>query len=355
MHPLPLTLLLLSSLAAVNAGSTARGGQCNQGNNRLQTGTYQFWSECTATNFCSDAGVCEAKTCRKDDFPFGYAQDSHEIPDKCPRGEFCPDEGSGCQALIEVGNPCQMDRDDQCQAPPNFRELTDDTGRGRNFNGSVCLNNVCMWANATLQNNCTVENTAYIAYEVGGEFINIVSRDNCALGLYCDSSQRVCLNEKALNEACTADKECQSWNCLETGVCGKPSAEPHHFGIYVYILVALGIFGGMFGTLISLFFMHRKQRDADREKRLQYWKEQNAFHQNLKNMRETARMSILSLQDRSARSTMYSRNDDTQPIMQSVGTKSSGLRNYMVRDDGSDYDDGVMMQPTKRTQDGNRF
>jgi hypothetical protein len=33
---------------------------------------------------------------------------------------------------------------DQCEAPPNFKQLVDDSGRGLNFNGSVCLNNVCM-------------------------------------------------------------------------------------------------------------------------------------------------------------------------------------------------------------------
>ncbi len=111
MRPFPLTLLLLSYSAAVHAGAVTTGGQCNQGNNRLQTGTFQFWSECTATNFCSDAGICEAKRCRKDDFPFGYAQDSHIIPDKCPKGQFCPDEGTDCQALLAVGSPCQMNRD----------------------------------------------------------------------------------------------------------------------------------------------------------------------------------------------------------------------------------------------------
>lgn len=30
----------------------------------------------------------------------------------------------------------------------------------------------------------------------------------------------------------------------------------------------------MFGTLIGLFCFHRKQRDSEREKRMQYWKEQ---------------------------------------------------------------------------------
>jgi hypothetical protein len=31
---------------------------------------------------------------------------------------------------------------------------------------------------------------------------------------------------------------------------------------------------GMLGTLFGLFFAHRKQRDQEREKRLQYWREQ---------------------------------------------------------------------------------
>ena len=31
---------------------------------------------------------------------------------------------------------------------------------------------------------------------------------------------------------------------------------------------------GIFGTLATLFIVHRKQRDAEREKRIQYWREQ---------------------------------------------------------------------------------
>merc|ERR1712130_938635 len=107
-----------------------------------------------------------------------------------------------------------------------------------------------MWANATLGVDCIVENTAYIAYGTDGEFIDIVSRGNCHTGLYCDSQKKVCMLHKLLGDACTADKECDSWNCLVSGVCGVSEAIPHHFGTWVYIVVALGIFGGMFGTLI---------------------------------------------------------------------------------------------------------
>jgi len=73
-------------------------------------------------------------------------------------------------------------------------------------------------------------------------------------------------------------------------------------------------------------------------------------------MRETARLSILSLtNERSARSTMYSR-EDMQPILSGSVQKTSGLRNYMARDDGSDYDESPVVVPsTKKMQDGNRF
>lgn len=79
------------------------------------------------------------------------------------------------------------------------------------------------WANTTVGQGCVVENTPYIAYSTSGEFIDIVSRyivqfrasshsndpfsDNCVIGTYCDSSQKVCMQSKQLNVACGADKE----------------------------------------------------------------------------------------------------------------------------------------------------
>lgn len=55
----------------------------------------------------------------------------------------------------------------------------------------------------------------------------------------------------------------------------------------------------------------------------------------------------------SARSTMYSRDgmpSDEAPILQHAAPKGSGLRHYMG-DDGSEYDEGVMMQPTTTRRD----
>jgi len=343
------TFFFLSTSSFVWAGENTKGQSCNLGENRLQAGTYQFWSECDSVTFC-DNGTCQPRKCRRDEYPFGYTQGA-DLPPKCDKGSFCPDEESGCQPILTVDSSCQLNRDDQCEGPPNWKDLADTSGRGLNVNGSVCLNNICMWANVTIGQTCVPENTGYTAYGANGEFIDIVSRGNCALGLYCDAAEKVCKPEKNLGDSCTADKECTSWNCLESGVCGVSESVPHHFGVWVYVVVGLGIFGGMFGTLFALYFTHRKQRDQEREKRMQYWREQNAFHQNLQQMRETARASILSLpgNGNSQRSSTYT--DDAQPMLHSGVPKSSGLRNNYYNDDGSsEYDDGLVMK-----KNDNRF
>lgn len=111
---LPLTtLILLSWNPVVNAGRQTHGEPCNLDNNRLQAGTHQFYSDCSITNYCASNSTCLAKGCRKDEFPFGYEQDSREIPDKCPMGQLCPDEMDTCQDLLPVGSGCQLNRDGQ--------------------------------------------------------------------------------------------------------------------------------------------------------------------------------------------------------------------------------------------------
>ncbi|KAF9531591.1 hypothetical protein CPB83DRAFT_848424 [Crepidotus variabilis] len=340
-----LTFLLSSFYSLAHAGSLAMGQPCNPGNNRLQTGTFQFWSDCNSVTFCSDQGICENKGCRSDDFPFGYPKNSGDLPPKCPKGQFCPDEGSECQDILPVGSPCQLNRDDQCEGPPNYVELTDTSGRGLNNNGSVCLNNVCMWANATAGMSCTVENTPYIVYGSQGEFIDIVSRGNCKLGQYCDSVTRVCIQNIQLNGACSADKECDSMNCMSSGKCGVAAATPTHFRVWVYILVGVGIIGGMSGVLFGLYLTHRKQREIERAKRARYWQEQNAFHQNLLKMREAARASVLSLpqQNRELPEDLLQYSDEP---------KAPGLQNFY---DTSDLDFNSKIPPSKSKMNPGRF
>ena len=79
---------------------------------------------------------------------------------------------------------------------------------------------------------------------------------------------------------------------------------------------------------------------------------QNAFHQNLLQMRETARASIRSLPGNtgSARSTLYSRDgvmSEAAPILSNAAPKGSGLRHYLADDGSSEFEDGISMQPTR--------
>jgi hypothetical protein len=43
--------------------------------------------------------------------------------------------------LVPAGHPCELNRDEQCAAPPNWEDLAST----QNFNGSLCLRSVCMF------------------------------------------------------------------------------------------------------------------------------------------------------------------------------------------------------------------
>ena len=106
-----LTLFLFSWISIIHAGSVHHDQPCNIKLNRLLAGSLQFTSECDSQTFCNSTGLCQKRGCRRDDFPFGYSQGDKGIPDKCPKGQFCPDEMDQCQPLLPVGSPCQLNRD----------------------------------------------------------------------------------------------------------------------------------------------------------------------------------------------------------------------------------------------------
>ncbi|KAH9910951.1 hypothetical protein B0H21DRAFT_782468 [Amylocystis lapponica] len=339
---LHLTFLSFLFLRA-DAGSVAHGGACSLEHQRLEGGTYQFYTDCDSMTFCnSSTSTCDVRGCRKDIFPFGYTLGA-TLPPMCGDSEFCPDEEDMCLQLLDVGSPCQFNRDDQCLGPPNHHELADTTGYGLNVNGSVCLNNVCMYANVTLGQTCVVQNTAYVAYGPdGAEYPDVVSRGNCQVGLYCDSQSLQCIQTRELGQACDADKECSTYNCLASGVCGLSSDTPKYVANWVYVIVGVGIVAGMAATLVGMFFFHKKHSAIEREKRMQYWKEQTNFRENILHMQATTRNSMLYFANAtggapsSPRSTLYGMmsEDSHMPMLQGAA-RSSALR-YAVSDDGSE-------------------
>ncbi|GHJ90397.1 hypothetical protein NliqN6_6799 [Naganishia liquefaciens] len=314
---------IIGTLTAAWLGATgvalarvAEGGSCSQSNNRLDANTGNFISDCDARTFCNDQGVCEARGCRKDDYPYGYNGVAWlDLPRLCPMDQFCPDEGSTCQDKIPVGQPCQLNRDDECAWAPNYQELA---GK-RNVNGSVCLNFACYWANATQGQACVFDNRAYESYAPDGStYATIISRDNCVNGQYCDGESMICMKDKAVGDACQANKECLSYNC-DNGTCRKATDAPNSAKKWVYAVVAILIVLTITGVLVGLYALHSKSRKQNRIKLEQYETEQIAY-----------RKSIMSLSH--ARNTLFAMAPETSSDVARQSLLGADSFNYKDND-----------------------
>jgi len=100
-----------------------------------------------------------------------------------------------CQRATTCGPKIPANQIDECQFPPDYRDLAGYL----NVNGSMCLNYTCeyvqksiaphliiyrgraansRWANASIGQDCINDNTAYTAYsDSGSAYAFIVSRD----------------------------------------------------------------------------------------------------------------------------------------------------------------------------------
>ena len=132
-------LVLASLWLCALGGSIGLGGNCTTENDHLDVLTHKFMSDCSDSAFCTAPnGTCQPRRCRRDEFPFGYPPDA-PLPPLCPPGSFCPDEGDGCRVLVPLGGVCQLARDEQCSAPPEWSDLASPY----NANGSICLHSTC--------------------------------------------------------------------------------------------------------------------------------------------------------------------------------------------------------------------
>jgi len=96
----------------------------------------------------NSGGVCVPRTCRRDEYPFGFPSNStlpplcffpSLLPSTTTTRYFCPDNGSGCRAVLPPGSTCELARDEQCATEP-IRQF--DEGMSK---GALCLNRVCTY------------------------------------------------------------------------------------------------------------------------------------------------------------------------------------------------------------------
>lgn len=205
----------------------------------------------------------------------------------------------------------------------------------------------------------------YIVFGTEGhQYINVVSRDNCQNGLYCDGTQKVCMKQLNEGASCSADKECSTTNCNVHGVCGSTAITVQHVPTWLYLLVGVAIVGAMAGIMITLFILHRRSREVAQEKRAQYWREQEAFRNNILYMREQARASLLSLPWQSGNNGSRGgfRDQDfpeASPSQTPYGSgsngghsRTSGLRHvFSDRDDDADSMEEALVQSHSTDED----
>ncbi|KAL1412561.1 hypothetical protein Q8F55_000308 [Vanrija albida] len=287
------TRLVLAALVAASgaiAGKGVWGDTCSQANSKLDSSTWALSTDCGANTYCDETGHCVPKGCRQDLYPLGYSNYSFaQLPPLCPQGQFCPDEGDRCLEQSPFGGPCQKDRDDQCQPPPNSKDLAGYL----NVNGSICLN--FTYSDAQVGQTCVNENTLYTGTNDDGvQFAYIVSRDNCRNGYYCDGSTNQCMKGKNRHQACSGNKECISYNCQPNGTCGKAADEPLHTPAWVYAIVGIAIVALIVGVMTGLWFLHRRSREEHQVMLEQYYNEQIAYRQSIMSMSH-AKNSLLSL------------------------------------------------------------
>ncbi|PAV16328.1 hypothetical protein PNOK_0794800 [Pyrrhoderma noxium] len=176
----------------------------------------------------------------------------------------------------------------ECAAPKNWNSSTSSL----NFNGSVCLKSVCMYANATLGLPCILEQTMYKGYNRDQSIFNLtIFRDNCVTSrpqLYCSSSTSVCEKMKDYHELCTNDRECLSHYCGISGLCADPPGLPVTVEPWQYALTVLSVILAIMTICIFLTLNHKRQRLDQRYELLEYYHEQKSLRASIISLHTTA-------------------------------------------------------------------
>ncbi|KZP17717.1 hypothetical protein FIBSPDRAFT_1046712 [Athelia psychrophila] len=281
MHPFYMIIAVSTScISWVRAGTVLQGGKCSSNSDYIDPISQRFVAECSDKTFCSAAvnGTCVPKTCRFDEFPFGY-DPGDILPPLCPAGEFCPDEGSGCQALLSVGQTCQHNKDNQCAPPANWKQLSSEM----NVNGSICLLQKCSYANATLGQACQLENTTYTGNDPSGQqVVFTITRDSCYTpDLFCDPSVSQCVTTHNLGSSCRMDRECETNDCSPQGKCVFQPETPLSITLWQYILTGACVVGVILITCASLRHVRSRARVRQHLEIRDYYHEQNSLRRSI--------------------------------------------------------------------------
>lgn len=181
--------------------------------------------------------------------------------------------------MVEVGQPCEMNRDEQCAPPKNAMELAS----SQNFNGAVCLQSTCMFANATIGQRCIIDDTTYVDTGPDGQQSgNRIVRHNCQTPLlYCDLASTQCFLARPVGMECALDYECRSFNCGPQGSCIESAGSAHQVQRWQYAIAIVVVAISMTATGAMLVVIHQRLRLQQHRELREYYYEQVSLRQSM--------------------------------------------------------------------------
>ncbi|KAG2200457.1 hypothetical protein INT47_011437 [Mucor saturninus] len=275
--------------------------------------TWQYDDSCENVYLFCDAGknnTCDYKTCSNTDYIQGWDETAYKFPARCSNQMYCPDSGSRCTPLVQVGGICELQRDDECSGKE-----------------SVCLNGICYIKGSPLGGNCGSDRTDYTSYDAKGAALQqTIIRDNCTEGTYCNDGQHVCVASVGLDNDCWQDRECISGTCSDDGKCMNGPDVFHTIANWLWAVLGCSIFVFVILTLGVLWILHRYQSRKEHEKSAKFFGDNDEFYKKYQ---------------------MQQGNDSTARLVSSGADMADSSRTSVVYLTTPDYNESAALGTTR--------
>lgn len=113
-------------------------------------------------------------------------------------------------------------------------------------------------------------------------YTDVVTRDNCFGGQYCDPQSLLCTPSLPIEAKCNSDRSCSTSICsTTTGTCSPPPSKPRHTPPVAVGFLVLAVLFALGGMVWSLLKCDRSARERRRAERATAWAEQRQLRERL--------------------------------------------------------------------------
>ncbi|KAL7313329.1 hypothetical protein PS15m_007090 [Mucor circinelloides] len=263
-----ISLVVLSITISATSG-LQYGEMCDS--SPIYSSSWQYDDSCANVYlFCDSSrnNTCNYKGCSNSDYIQGWDEVAYKFPSRCNNQMYCPDNGSQCTQLVQVGGHCELQRDDECAGKE-----------------SICLNSTCFIKGAPLGGNCGSDRTDYVSYDAKGLAVQqTIIRDNCTEGTWCDN--HICISSNALGASCWQDRECITGYCTDDGICINGPDVFHSIANWLWAVLGCSVLVFVFVILGFLWILHRYQSRKEHEKAAKFFGDNDEFFKKYQMMQQ---------------------------------------------------------------------